>query len=397
MQTQKEILTVSQLNQASQTLLENYFSKIWVEGEISNLARPTSGHLYFSLKDAKAQVRCALFRFKKNALTFEPQNGLLVHVQAKVSIYPDRGDYQLIVESMEPAGDGRLRQLYEQLIRKLEAEGLFQEHWKKPLPLFPKHIGVITSTTGAAIRDILSVLKRRFPYIPITIYPTKVQGSEATAEIIRALALANQHQQVEVLILARGGGSLEDLWPFNEESVARAIFASHIPVISGIGHEIDFTIADWVADKRAPTPSAAAELATPHQNIIFQQFFSIENQLYKKITQHIQHQTLKIDWLQKRLRHPGQTIQNQIQILKTLYTRLLLANAHLFKNKKLKFTSATRALEAVSPLSTLNRGYAIVSHANKGNILRSINEIETGDSLKVRLKDGMIDCVVQTL
>jgi len=400
MKTQKEIMTVSQLNKSSQALLEGSFSRIWVEGEISNLAKPGSGHLYFTLKDAQAQVRCALFRFKKTALSFEPQNGLLVHVLAKASIYPDRGDYQLIVDTVEPAGEGRLRLLYEQLVKKLDKEGLFQEQFKKPLPALPTHIGVITSPTGAAIRDILSVLKRRFPRIPVTIFPTKVQGADAAPEIIRALALAHQQSNTvtapDVLILARGGGSLEDLWPFNEEAVARAIFACQIPIISGIGHEIDFTIADFVADKRAPTPSAAAELVVPNQSQIFQQLCATEQYLIKKITQQIQNLALKIDWLQKRVRHPGQIIQNQLQQLTALYNRLLLSNANYFKNKKVAFMSLTRALETISPLATLNRGYAIVSHIIDNKIVRSNKEVQKGDKLNVKVSDGNIICTVDS-
>lgn len=421
MKIQKEILTVSQLNKSTQSLLETSFSRVWVEGEISNLARPGSGHLYFTLKDAQAQVRCALFRFKKTALSFEPENGLLVHVLAKVSIYPDRGDYQLIVETLEPAGEGHLRLLYEQLVKKLEKEGLFQEQFKKPLPTFPTHIGVITSPTGAAIRDILSVLKRRFPNIPVTIYPSKVQGSDAAPELIRALALAEQHADSnsnsnsdsdgalastlgsgpDVLILARGGGSLEDLWPFNEEAVARAIFACKIPIISGVGHEIDFTIADFVADKRAPTPSAAAELVTPNRAELLQQLYSIEQYLCKKMIQIIQNFALKIDWLQKRVRHPGQIIQTQLQQLASLYNRLLLANANYFKNKNMAFKSLTRALETMSPLSTLNRGYSIVTHADasandnlKDKIIRSRQDVKKGNKVNVRVSDGDILCVV---
>lgn len=387
----REIYTVTQLNKATQLLLENHFSLVWVEGEISNLAKPTSGHIYFSLKDSGAQIRCAMFRFKKNGLNFEPQNGLLVHVQAKVSLYPDRGDYQLIVESMKPAGDGHLKLLYEQLLKKLSLEGLFQEKWKKPIPLHPKHIGIISSPTGAAIRDILSVLKRRFPGIPVTLFPTKVQGAEAANEIVRALKWAEIYQKTDVLILTRGGGSIEDLWPFNEEIVARAIFASPIPIISGVGHEIDFTIADLVADLRAPTPSVAAELASPNQDELLQRILLIEKRLTQKMSHILQYYAQKIDWLQKGLRHPKQTIQNLLQRLMHLQSSIQFNMQQILKNKQFKFLSLTRALDALSPLSTLYRGYAIVSDANQ-NIIQSASRIHTQDYLDIRFLDGTWKC-----
>jgi exodeoxyribonuclease VII large subunit len=386
----KIILTVSELNQASQKILENHFPSVWVEGEISNLTRPTSGHFYFSLKDPKAQIRCALFRHKSLSLSFEPRNGLLVQVLAKVSLYPDRGDYQLIIDRMEMAGDGLLKKAYEELVNKLAKEGLFEEQRKKHIPRLPRHIGVITSPTGAAIRDILSVLKRRFPSIPITIYPTKVQGVEAAPEIIRALFIANQQATVDVLILARGGGSLEDLWPFNEESVARAIFESHLPIVTGIGHEIDFTIADFVADHRAPTPSAAAELVTPDQARLIQQFSQFENRLIHEITKCLQHRMQQLDWLLKRLRHPGHLIQLQIQRLNTLNTRLKRVILQLLKEKDIRFKALLRALDAVSPLATLHRGYAIVSLQSNKKIIHSVQMLNTNDSLAIQFSDGLI-------
>jgi exodeoxyribonuclease VII large subunit len=389
----KTVLTVSELNNTAQRLLEGNFPNVWVEGEISNLSRPTSGHWYFSLKDQKAQVRCALFRTRSLGVQFEPRNGLLVQVQAKASIYPDRGDYQLIVDKMELAGDGLLRKAYEELVKKLTAEGLFQEQWKKPLPTLPKQIGVISSPTGAAIRDILSVLKRRFPSIPVFLYPTKVQGAEAAPEIVKALQMANQHNIVDVLIVARGGGSLEDLWPFNEEIVARAIFASKIPIITGVGHEIDFTVADFVADKRAPTPSAAAELIVPVQTALWQQFVMYEDRIKNEILKQLQYQNQRLDWLLKRLRHPGEQIQNQFQRLSHLQKRLTLVMQQNLKNNYADFKSLIRALEAVSPLATLSRGYAIVTKSN-GGIIRSIEEVQKNEALQIKLLDGIIKAVV---
>jgi exodeoxyribonuclease VII large subunit len=384
----KIIFSVSELNQASQQLLENHFPAIWVEGEISNLVRPTSGHLYFSLKDPKAQVRCALFRFQARALPFELSNGLLVQALAKVSLYPDRGDYQLIVERVEIAGDGLLKKAFDALVEKLSKEGLFEERWKKPLPFLPKTIGVITSSTGAAIRDILSVLQRRFPQIPVIIYPTKVQGAEAAGEIITALRAANQHQAVEVLLLARGGGSLEDLWPFNEERVARAIFESEIPIVTGIGHEIDFTIADFVADKRAPTPSAAAELITPHHAALQQQFLLFETRLAHEMTKFLQHQAQRLDWLFKRLRHPGQVIKVEQQQIKRLEQQLILLIQQTLKEKETLLKNALRALNTVSPLATLARGYAIVFKEEEEIVIRSKADIEVDEIFRLKLSDG---------
>lgn len=392
--TSTTIFTVSELNQAAQRLLEGTFPSILVEGEISNLAKPTSGHFYFSLKDSKAQIRCAMFRAKTQRLDFEPRNGLLVQVQAKVSLYPDRGDYQLIIEKMNLAGDGLLKKAYEDLLKKLAEEGLFLEKWKKPIPSLPKHIGVITSKTGAAIHDILSVLKRRFPSIPITIYPTKVQGSEALPELLRALHLAHRHNVAEVLILARGGGSLEDLWPFNEELLARAIFKSQIPIVTGIGHEIDFTIADFVADRRAPTPSAAAELVAPHQNIILNQFLTLQTRFIQEITKYLQYQSQRVDWLIRHIRHPGQSIHDQSIRLTTLEVRLQTAIKQLLKERKLSLRHSMRELDTVSPLSTLNRGYSIVALKNKEQIIRSIADVKPGDELKIRCSDGTIEARV---
>jgi len=384
----KIIFSVSELNQASQQLLEEHFPAIWVEGEISNLAKPTSGHLYFSLKDAKAQIRCACFRFQARSVGFELKNGLLVQALAKVSLYPDRGDYQLIVERMEMAGDGLLKEAFDALLKKLGAERLFDESFKKPLPILPKTIGVITSPTGAALRDILSVLKRRAPQIPVIIYPTKVQGSEAKDELVAALKTANRHQAADVLLLVRGGGSLEDLWPFNEEQVARAIFDSKIPIVSGVGHETDFTIADFVADKRAPTPSAAAELITPDIMILQEQFKRFEIRLTHEITKFLQHQAQRLDWLFKRLRHPGQVIKAEQQQLAKLEQQFIQLIQQTLKTKETALKNLLRTLNTVSPLATLARGYAIVFREKDQRVVRSLTDITTDELLTVRLEDG---------
>src|SRR3990167_11367189 len=261
-EAQTEVYTVSRLNNEVKFILEDRFPWVWVEGEISNFAAPHSGHWYFSLKDNTAQVRCAMFRGQQRKLIFTPKDGMHVLINARVSLYENRGEFQLIAESMEERGEGKLRRAFEMLKKKLETAGLFDPLHKKKLPSFPKQIGIITSETGAAIADILTILKRRFPSIPIIVYPTLVQGTLAAPSIVKALKTANRRNECDVIILARGGGSLEDLWAFNEEIVAYAIFESDIPIISGVGHEIDFTIADFVADVRAPTPSAAAEMIT---------------------------------------------------------------------------------------------------------------------------------------
>jgi exodeoxyribonuclease VII large subunit len=366
-----------------------------VEGEISNLSRPSSGHWYFSLKDAQSQVRCAYFRFKNTHTMFTPENGLLIRVQAKVSLYPERGDYQLIVERMEAAGDGLLRIAFDQLVKKLTDVGLFNEARKRALPKIPGHIGVITSPTGAAIQDILSVLGRRFPFAAITIYPTKVQGNEAADEIVRAIQTANQHKQAEVLILARGGGSLEDLWPFNEERVAYAIFNSDLPIVSGVGHETDTTIADFVADKRAPTPSAAAELISPNQLTLTQTCDHVLRQLEAYMMRRLEHYAQKIDWLIKRLRHPGQHLKHQQEKLHRLEKQLFNSMQSVLKQRTQHWLAISKQLHTLSPLATLDRGFAIVTQATPPHaVLRSIHEIAPQALLTLRFSDGSVTCQV---
>lgn len=432
-----EIFSVSDLNRLAKAVLEETFSLVWVEGEISNLACPSSGHMYFSLKDQQAQVRCALFRQRNRGLSFTPENGMLVRVQARVSLYEGRGEFQLIVEQMEEAGNGALQRAFEALKKKLMGEGLFDSAHKKPLPKLPTCIGVVTSPTGAAIRDIISVLKRRFPSIPIIIYPTAVQGTEAPAQIAQAIKKANKRAESDVLIVGRGGGSLEDLWSFNEEIVARAIYESSIPIVSAVGHEIDFTIADFVADHRAATPTAAAELLSPDR----QEWQHKVDQYFARLHQNwrtfINHANMNIMHLRKRLKHPGQIIRERAQhcdhleqrlisasqtifhrliqilnhansrlqqhnplhtlraqqiICKSLSERILTATQHLISNKQFQLENTSRALNTVSPLNTLGRGYSIATQNNK--ILRSIQQINVADPIRIRLSDGQIDCAV---
>jgi len=391
---QKMIFTVSELNQAAQKVIEHQFSQIWVEGELSNISRPASGHLYFSLKDAKAQIRCAMFRSHSQRLVFEPRAGLFVQLKAKVSIYPDRGDYQLIVESMEMAGEGLLRQAYEALLKKLSALGLFQEARKKKIPTFPQHAGVITSPTGAAIRDILIVLRRRFPALPISIYPTLVQGSTAAADIVRAIQRANDHGVCDVLILARGGGSLEDLWPFNEEHVAYAIAESRIPIVTGIGHEVDVTIADFVGDCRAATPSAAAELISPNQAAVLQQLVTLEKRMKALINQKLQYKAQRLDDTVKRLRHPRESIQFFFNRFMLFQNRLFSSLKRSMQDKHRQLAQAAWALEALSPLATLRRGYVIAVQEETNRILRSVAEVTSDARLCLKLQDGEVRCQV---
>lgn len=433
----KKIYSVSELNKETKDLLSNHFSFIQVEGEISNLSQPSSGHIYFSLKDKKAQIRCAMFKSQLRRLTFTPSNGKQVIISAQVSLYEARGDYQLIADKMKQAGEGDLQLAFEKLKSKLFNEGLFDQSIKQPLPILPECIGVITSPSGAAIHDILSVLNRRFPAIPVIIYPTSVQGETAKVEICYAIETANRLQQVDIILLARGGGSLEDLWCFNEESVARAIVNSKIPIISGIGHEVDFTIADLVADLRAPTPSAAAENAVPNQQSWINNFQALEQQLKNIVSRQLNQQQQSINWLHKRLKqqHPGQQYQRLAQTLDNLDARLqriiqsrikqethLLAKQdyllqrhnpknriehyqqqlnyltnsfnHAIKSKleklKRKQSSLIHTLNAVSPLATLERGYSITRLTQSNTLISNSEQLSIDDTIKTRFAHGSI-------
>lgn len=394
---EQEIYTVSQLNGEARLLLEEVFKTMWITGEISNLSRPSSGHLYFSLKDEFAQVRCAFFRNSHRSMQFTPENGQQVLLQAQVSLYEPRGDYQLIVKHLQLAGDGALQLAFEQLKKKLAQEGLFDEAHKKPIPTHPKCIGVITSATGAAVRDILIVLRRRAPSIPVIIYPSLVQGDQAAKQLVEAIKIANQRQECDVLILARGGGSLEDLWPFNDEALARTIFASKIPIVSGVGHEVDFTIADFVADLRAPTPSAAAEHVSPNQLEIVTQLNRLYAQLYKSIQYCLTHYKNQLHHLQKRLRHPGQRLRESAQHLDQLEQRLWQAIQTQLKTSQHKLLQLSRTLDALSPLQTLQRGYSILQLKETGKIIRDANTLSVGDQVFARLAKGELVCHIEKI
>ena len=443
----RTILTVTQLNRATGQLLGEHFLSVLVEGELSNVTQPSSGHLYFTLKDANAQVRCALFKTQQRRLAFKPENGKQVIVKAQVSLYEPRGDFQLIVDHIEETGDGALRRAFDALKLKLSQEGMFDSANKKPLPALPKAIGVITSPSGAAIRDILTVLKRRFAAVPVIIYPAAVQGNNAKYEIAAAIALANEQQQCDVLILGRGGGSLEDLWAFNEEIVARAIYASAIPIISAVGHETDVTIADFVADLRAATPSAAAEHATPDQLEWLSRFVQLETRLEQLLQRKLSQKQQSLVWLSKRLQqqHPGQKLVRNAQRIDELEARLnQLMQAKLRHHKtlvngtiaklwqynpavtvnnyqqkqdylskrliavifrklerlQLSLLNTSQTLHAVSPLATLSRGYALVINPASGQIIRSTAQLKPGDSVETRLAQGhftsRIDAIVSS-
>ncbi|HET7921191.1 MAG TPA: exodeoxyribonuclease VII large subunit [Gammaproteobacteria bacterium] len=439
----RQIYTVSALNRAARGLLEGGLPLVWLEGEISNLARPVSGHLYFSLKDAAAQVRCALFRNRAALLRFQPGNGMQVLVRARVSLYEPRGDFQLQIEHMEDAGHGALQRAFEALKQKLAAEGLFDAAHKQPLPPTPRRIGVITSPSGAAIHDILNTIRRRYPIAHVILYPVPVQGDAAAEKIVAMLHTASVRAECDVLIVARGGGSLEDLWAFNKESVARAIFNCTLPVISGIGHEIDFTIADFVADARAETPTGAAERATPDAGAWRRAFAESGARLAQTLLRLLATRQARLDWCGERLDqlHPSRLLRDRAQRLDELEARLGNATRLLVQRRgrhlgelvarmqpcnpahrlpvlagrlrelrqQLGFAARTRigrldvrlglaarALHAVSPLATLSRGYAIVSSAD-GDVVTSTAQLHENQALRVRLHSGSLGVRVTEL
>lgn len=342
------IFTVSRLNQTVRLLLEHEMGQVWISGEISNFTQPASGHWYFTLKDDTAQVRCAMFRNSNRRVTFRPQHGQQVLVRANITLYEPRGDYQIIVESMQPAGEGLLQQKYEQLKAKLQAEGLFDQQYKKPLPSPAHCVGVITSKTGAALHDILHVLKRRDPSLPVIIYPAAVQGDDAPGQIVRAIELANQRNECDVLIVGRGGGSLEDLWSFNDERVARAIFTSRIPVVSAVGHETDVTIADFVADLRAPTPSAAAEVVSRNQQELLRQVQSTRQRLEMAMDYYLANRTRRFTQIHHRLQqqHPQLRLARQQTMLERLQKRMSFALENQLKSlrKQNRFSRASEKM-----------------------------------------------------
>lgn len=438
--TNQNIFTVSRLNAEVRLLLENEMGIVWLVGEISNFSAPVSGHWYLTLKDSRAQVKCAMFRGNNRRVTFKPANGNQVLVKARLSLYEPRGDYQLIIESMQPEGDGRLQQEFEELKMKLAAEGLFAQTNKLPLPEHPKRVGIITSKTGAALYDILDVLKRRDPSLPVVIYPTMVQGDDAAIQIAQAIGRANSRNECDVLIVGRGGGSLEDLWCFNNEILARTIAASQIPIISAVGHEVDMTIADFVADVRSPTPSAAAELVSRDNSHKDQSLVAKQHKLASAMRYYLAQQKQQSAQLLHRLerQHPSYQLQRQSQQLDELDMRLRRAMQRFIdtrqqaverKHHRLQLNSpakhlaqqksrlervehklldamdrklltmrhqlaiAAEKLDTVSPLATLKRGYSI-TQTEQGKVVRSADDVKTGDLLVTRLANGEIHSTV---
>lgn len=437
----RDVYSVARLNREVKQLLEGGFALLWIEGEISNLACPSSGHVYFCLKDAHAQIRCALFRAQRRLLADAPRDGMHVLLRARVSLYEGRGEYQLIVEHLEDAGEGALRRAFEALKARLAKEGLFDAARKRPLPQLPRRIGLITSPTGAVLRDIVTTLRRRFPAIPLLVYPVPVQGDGAAERIAAAIELAGRRRECDVLILARGGGSLEDLWAFNDERVARALAACPLPVVSGVGHETDFTIADLAADVRAPTPTAAAELVSPDGAEWLRRFQHLQARIVRCLREQQQRRAQQLDWLAARLVHPRHRIALLGQRLQGLAQRLLharLRSAHgarttvlelvarlwqcsplprvqaaLVRTRHLngrleraqrqrldrsreRLRELAQALHTLSPLATLNRGYAIVCDARTATVLRDATTTTPGDRIEARLARGRLHCIVES-
>lgn len=437
------IFTVSRLNTTVRQLLENEMGLIWLSAEISNFTQPASGHWYFTLKDDGAQVRCAMFRNSNRRATFQPQHGQQVLVRASITLYEPRGDYQLIIESMHPAGEGLLQQQFEQLKARLAAEGLFDQKFKQPLPEPARQVGVITSATGAALHDVLRVLHRRDPSLPVVIYPTVVQGVDAPAAIVRAIGLANLRDECDVLIVGRGGGSLEDLWSFNDERVARAIFASRLPIVSAVGHETDVTIADFVADLRAPTPSAAAELVSRNQLELLRRLQSQQQRMEMAMDYYVAQQQQRFIRVQHRLQqqHPqlrlarqqtalfqlqrrlgealdarlrrasrqqdgvqqrlyaqqpqGRILRLQQQVQQWQYRMQQSMDKQLSHHRQ-RFGTMAAQLQGVSPLATLARGFSVTTDP-QGRLIKQTKQLQQGDLLRTRLNDGWVESQVTTL
>jgi len=389
---EQHVYSVTELTRYVKALLEDHFASVYVEGEISNLSAPSSGHLYFTLKDADSQIRCAFFRHMNQRLRFELKDGLQVVCRGRISVYEKRGDYQLYVESVEPKGLGALQLAFQQLRARLEKEGLFDPARKRPIPTLPERIGVVTSSTGAAIRDILNILRRRFANVHVVINPVRVQGDGAAEEIAAAIDDFNRWKQVDVLIVGRGGGSLEDLWAFNEETVARAIHRSKIPVISAVGHEIDWTIADFVADLRAPTPSAAAELVIAQKADLQQQIEGLRLRLAVAVRGELEQaaQTLQ-DLLHRfRLQHPREVLEQQAQRLDDLVRQATTATRHRLELAREQLTARMDRLEALSPLAVLARGYSLTLTQSDKVVVRQPGQVKRGDLLETKLRQGYI-------
>jgi len=384
------ILTVTQLTLQIKNLLEGTFPDVWVEGEISNLNVPQSGHAYFTLKDEQSQVRAVLFRSSQRFLKFTLQHGIRVICRGRVGVYEPRGEYQLVVDYVEPKGIGALQLAFEQLKTRLEKEGLFALEHKKPMPVLPMRIGIITSPTGAAIRDMLRVIKRRHPKMHILIYPVPVQGAEAAPAIVEGLRYFNRGRSVDVVIAGRGGGSLEDLWAFNEETVARAIHASAIPVISAVGHETDYTIADFAADLRAPTPSAAAEMVVEREDTIREGIRSLEARLVRSVKQTLELVRSRVRESVRLIGDPRRRLEQYSQRVDELLHRTALELRHRLRRDRASLTALTSGLDHLNPLGILSRGYSITKKFPAGAILKNAADVRSGDLISTRLQAGEI-------
>lgn len=384
------ILTVRQLTERIKSLLEEGLPDVWVEGEVSNLRAPQSGHVYFTLKDQQSQINAVLFRSSHRFLKFTLIHGMQVICRGRIGVYEPRGEYQLVVQYIEPKGLGALQQAFEELKARLSKEGLFDPAHKKPLPLLPGRIGIITSPTGAAIRDILRVIKRRHPRMHILLYPVSVQGASAAPEIVEALEYFNSRYAVDVIILGRGGGSLEDLWAFNEETVARAIYGSKIPVISAVGHETDYTISDFVADLRAPTPSAAAEMVVETEERLRETIGMLELRLKKDIKQKIEIIRAVLREKMRLLIDPRKRLEQYSQRIDELLSRLASLVKNILKNEKTRLAALTAGLDHLNPLSILSRGYSITKKLPDGKIITDAGRVTTGDLISTRLSKGTI-------
>jgi len=398
MEEPRKIYKVSEINKIAKNLLEEEFPEIWLEGEISNFTLHSSGHLYFSLKDEDAQINAIMYKWQAGQLGFVPENGMKVIAQGKISVFVKGGRYQIIVYGLKPIGIGALQQAFEQLKRKLEKEGLFDKARKRPIPMLPQKIGIVTSPTGAAIRDILNIIERRFANVHILIHPVRVQGDRAAGEIAEAIAYVNERfPSLDVLIVGRGGGSLEDLWSFNREIVARAIYNSRIPVISAVGHEVDYTIADFVADLRAPTPSAAAELVVTNKIELEKKVLLLTSKIKLSMKHELDERTSQYRHLvdSRIFLHPEELYSQFQQEIDYYLERIISKCAHFLDFQKEKLNSIAGKLNVLSPLNILARGYSITYKLPENEILKSIAQVTMKDKVKVKLHRGEIICTVE--
>ncbi|MDP8567607.1 exodeoxyribonuclease VII large subunit [Methylophilus aquaticus] len=391
-----QILSVSGLNRLAKETLEACFPLFWISGEISNFTRAASGHWYFSLKDDRAQVRCVMFKGRNSLLNTLPREGDLIEARATVTLYEARGDFQLTIDFLQPAGMGRLYEAFEQLKQKLQAQGLFDAARKKPIPTEPCRIGVVTSADAAALRDVLTAIQRRYPGMGVIIYPTPVQGKGSAERIAQAIHTANQRLEVDTLLICRGGGSIEDLWSFNEEVVAHAIADCRIPTISGVGHETDFTIADFVADLRAATPTAAAELACPDQSRLIQHLDQLQLRLRRGMRTLLDRQAQTLDYMSRRLISPTQQLQQQKNTVLQLQHRLQLAMQHSLTGYQRQLQLLAASLQQLNPHHVLARGYAIV-HKQDGRAVTSAQQLEISEQLAITLQHGAVQVSVTHL